>query len=185
MKTSHISLTIGWIGAIEDLKVVDPSKLLTIHRENQGIEFDHRFFEVDVDEIPRKSDGPDAVGLDIEVWVSEGQNPRPQYPFELFVYHRCPELPGHAKDWDELFEQVKRGIWIKLHPQEFQEEIIQALGRERLKELHRKSFVPEYLNLLKDLSGSAPDAPKCKICGHDTARVGATYQCGNCGEEAS
>jgi hypothetical protein len=159
MKTSCISLTIGWIGAVEDLKVVDPGKLLSIHRENQnqGIEFDHRFFEADVDEIPRKSDGPDAVGLDIEVWVSE-ENPRPRYPFELFVYHRCPELPGHAKDLNELFEQVKRGIWIKLHPQEFQQEIIEALGRERLKELHRKAFVPFHLNLLKELNGDGINA---------------------------
>lgn len=164
MKTSHISLTIGWIGATEDLKVIDPSKLLSIYRENknQGIEFGHRFFEVDVDEIPRKSDGPDAVGLDIEVWVSEGENPRPRYPFELFVYHRCSELPGHAKDLDELFEQVKRGIWIKLHPQEFQQEIIEALGRERLKELHRKSFLPFYLDSLKELSGDGINALKSR-----------------------
>lgn len=156
------SLTVGWIGSFEDLKVVDSSKLLSIHRENQGIEFNHRFFEFDVDEIPRKSDGPGAVGLDIEVWVSEGVNPRARYPFELFVYHRCPELPGHAKDLDELYEQLKRGIWIQLHPQEFQEEIIQALGRERLNELHRKSFLPFHLDALKELSGDGINALKSR-----------------------
>jgi len=206
------SLTVGWIGSIEDLKVVDSSKLLSIRRENPNICFNHQFFEFDVDEIPRKSDGPGAVGLDIEVWVSEGMNPRARYPFELFVYHRCPELPGHAKDWDELYEQVKRGIWIQLHPQEFQEEIIQALGRERLKELHRKAFLPFDFNSLKDLGGSltmreireeadivrrastdsnpeleavlqqVAQAPDCKICGHKMQKSGATYECSNCGE---
>lgn len=212
MKTSFITLTIGWVGAVVDLNSLKPGQFYELLSEpqNPGIELAHRF--LDPSYVPRKSDGPDAVGLDIEVWVSEGLNPRAQYLDELFVYHRCPELPGYAKDIDELFEQVKRGIWIKLHPEEFQGEILQALGRDKLKELHCKAFVPGYLSVLKELGGpltmreiqeetdivgraskgSDPEleavleqvaqAPDCKICGHKMQKSGATYECSNCGE---